>query len=257
MFRFSGCSLSVLSHCELNLFGFWTVGRTKRDTWRRVGLWDCGYLLILINRWCEYLSHSGLTRSSFRLCFSGLETKASVLRALRSLLRDRAPVGSLRRTRLSTAERSSSWRRRQQRCRSDTQRTTHHQPEESCRPDGSFILGETCSEPLLPSHASGSAGKRTRLCSLTSELEAQLQRLNFTEEESERGAAASHSDDRRNEEERRSSSLRRSPGGEVLDFSSLLERDFSVQSMTSMVNEDCFYDSMLGVQKAAVPTLQG
>lgn len=193
---------------------------------------------------------------SRRLCFSGLETKASVLRALRSLLRDRAPAGSLRRTRLSTAERSSSWRRRQQRCRSDAQRTAHHQPGESCRPDGSFILGETCSEPLLPSHASSSAGKRTRLCSLTSELEAQLQRLNFTEEESERGAAASHSDGRRNEEERRSSSLRRSPG-EVLDFSSLLERDFSVQSMTSMINEDCFYDSMLGVQKAAVPTLQG
>uniref|UniRef100_A0A8C4IJD8 TIAM Rac1 associated GEF 2a n=1 Tax=Dicentrarchus labrax TaxID=13489 RepID=A0A8C4IJD8_DICLA len=79
-------------------------------------------------------------------------------------------------------------------------------------------------------------------------------RLNFTEEEeAERGAAASHSDDRRNEETRRSFSLRRSPGGEVLD----MERDFSVQSLTSMINEDCFYDSMLGMQKAAVPTLQG
>lgn len=191
-----------------------------------------------------------LSDLSFMLCFSGLETKTSVLQALRSLLKDRAPAGSLRRTRLSTAERSSSWRRRQQQCRSDSQRTSHRQPEESCRPDGSFILGETCSEPLLPSHApSDSAGKRTRLCSLTSELEAQLQRLNFTEEEAERGAAASPSDDRRN----RTASLRRSPG-EMLD---LLEREFSVQSMTSMINEDCFYESVLGMQKAAVPTLQG
>lgn len=151
---------------------------------------------------------------------------------------------------MSTAERSSSWRRRQQqRCRSDSQRTTHHQPEESCRPNGGFMLGETCSEPPLPSHAaSDSTGRRTRLCSLTSELEAQLQRLNFTDEEAERGAAAAS----RSEEKRRSSSLRRSPA-DVLD---VLERDFSVQSMTSMINEDCFYDSMLGIQKVAVPTLQ-
>uniref|UniRef100_A0A8P4GEW5 T-lymphoma invasion and metastasis-inducing protein 2 n=1 Tax=Dicentrarchus labrax TaxID=13489 RepID=A0A8P4GEW5_DICLA len=192
----------------------------------------------------------GRPETVFQLCSSGLETKASVLRALRSLLRDRAPTGSLRRTRLSTAERSGSWRRRQQRCRSDGQRTTNRQPEESCRPDAGFLLGETCSEPLLPSRAaSDSTGKRTRLCSLTSELEAQLQRLNFTEEEeAERGAAASHSDDRRNEETRRSFSLRRSPGGEVLD----MERDFSVQSLTSMINEDCFYDSMLGMQKSHV-----
>lgn len=189
------------------------------------------------------------------LCFSGLETKASVLQALRSLLRDRAPVGSLRRTRLSTAERSGSWRRRQQQRRSDSQRTSHRPPEESCGPDGSFALGETRSEPLLPSHAaSDSAGRRTRLCSLTGELEAQLQRLNFTEEEAERGAAASPGDDRRSEEKTRRSSLRRSPAGEMLD---LLERDFSVQSMTSMINEDCFYESVLGMQKAAVPTLQG
>ncbi|KAM9339293.1 rho guanine nucleotide exchange factor TIAM2 [Symphorus nematophorus] len=201
----------------------------------------------------------GRPETVFQLCSSGLETKASVLRALRSLLRERAAAGSLRRSRLSTAERSSSWRRRQQqqRSRSDTQRTTLRQPEDSRRPDG----GETCSEPLLPRRASSDpAGKRSRLCSLTSELEAQLQRLNFTEEEAERGAAAvaaaaaaaapSHS---REEDKRRSSSLRRGPG-EVLE---LLERDFSVQSLTSMINEDCFYDSVKGTQTAAVPTLQG
>uniref|UniRef100_A0A3B5B355 TIAM Rac1 associated GEF 2b n=1 Tax=Stegastes partitus TaxID=144197 RepID=A0A3B5B355_9TELE len=189
----------------------------------------------------------GRPETVFQLC-SGLETKASVLRALRCLLRDRPSVGSLRRNKLLTAERSGSWRRRQQRSRSDTQRTTPHQPEESCRPDG--VLGDTCSEPLLPSHAAAAAGKRTRLCSLTSELEAQLQRLNFTEEEAERGTTS-----RSDEETRRSSSLRRTAGGELPDFSNLLERDFSVQSMTSMINEDCFYDTMLGMQKAAVPKL--
>ncbi|XP_072218150.1 rho guanine nucleotide exchange factor TIAM2 isoform X2 [Leuresthes tenuis] len=188
----------------------------------------------------------GRPETVFQLCSSGLETKAIVLRALRSLLRSRAPSGSLRRTKLSTAERSASWRRRHG-C-SDPQRTPPHQPEESCRPDG--VLGETCSEPLLPSHAVNAAaasGRRTRLCSLTSELEAQLQRLNFAEEE--RGATP--------DETRRSSSLRRSPGGDPLDLSSLLERDFSVQSMTSVINEDFFYDSVLGIQAAAVPALQG
>lgn len=179
----------------------------------------------------------GRPETVFQLCSSGLETKAGVLRVLRSLLRDRAPAGSLRRTKLSTAERGGSWRRRQQRSRSDTQRTPHRQPDESCR----LILGDTCSEPLLPSHAASSAGKRSRLCSLTSDLEAQLQRLNFSEEDAE------HRDDEK----------RRSSGREQLDLSSLLERDFSVQSMTSIINEDCFYDAMLGIQKTAVPTLQG
>lgn len=169
-----------------------------------------------------------------------------MLRALRSLLRERVPGGSLRRSRLSTADRSSSWRRRQQRCRSDAQRTAHRQPEDGRRPAGGSVLGDTCSEPLLPSRvAANSAGKRSRLCSLTSELEAQLQRLNFTEDEAERGAAPS-------EDKSRSASLRRSTAGEALE---LLERDFSVQSLTSMINEDCFYDSMLGIQTA--PTLQG
>ncbi|XP_062266930.1 rho guanine nucleotide exchange factor TIAM2 [Platichthys flesus] len=188
----------------------------------------------------------GRPETVFQLCSSGLETKASVLRVLSSVLKERGPAGSLRRTRLSTAERSSSWRRRQQRSRASAQRTTpHRQPEES-----RFILGDTCSEPLLPSHATAdsSGGKRTRLLSLTSELEAQLQRLNVTEEAEQR--ATTPSGDRRAAEKRRSSSLQRRPGGDVLD---LLDRDFSVHSMTSMINEDSFYD----FQTPAAPSLQG
>ncbi|XP_034555401.1 T-lymphoma invasion and metastasis-inducing protein 2 [Notolabrus celidotus] len=200
----------------------------------------------------------GRPETVFQLCSSDLESKASVLRALRSLLRDRAPSGSLRRTRLSTAERNGSWsRRRQQRCRFDTQWSAPRKPEESCRHDGRLILGETCSEPLLPSCSSASdpAGKRSRLCSLTSELEAQLQRLNFTEVEAEtRGAAATATVSGSEEVKRRSSSLRRGDGA---DYGGVLERDFSVQSMTSIINEDCFFDNMLGMQQAAVPSLQG
>ncbi|XP_013881920.1 T-lymphoma invasion and metastasis-inducing protein 2 isoform X2 [Austrofundulus limnaeus] len=177
----------------------------------------------------------GRPETVFQLCSSGLETKAGVLRVLSSLLRDRAPGASLRRSKLSKTERSSSWRRRQHRGRSDLQRTHPTPTERSRRPDG--VLNETCSEPLLPSHApsdSSASGRRTRLCSLTGELEAQLQRLNFAEED---------------EEERRSSSLRRSPAGDGLDFS-FLEKDFSLQSLKSVVNEDCFYDSVLRSQTA-------
>lgn len=158
-----------------------------------------------------------------------------MLRALRSLLRDRAPNGSLRRTRPSSAERSASWRRRrqQERCHSSSQRTSRLQS------DGGSTLGETCSEPLLPSHApSYSACRRTRLCSLTGELEAQLQRLNFTEEE---------------EEEEKCWSAQRSPA----DMLDVLDRDFSVHSMASIINEDCFYDSVMSVHVPATPTLQG
>ncbi|KAM3602394.1 uncharacterized protein V6R79_003224 [Siganus canaliculatus] len=161
----------------------------------------------------------GRPETVFQLCSSGPETKASVLRALRLLLRDRAPSGSSRR--------SSSWRRRQRR-RPDLQRTNQRRTEDASGPDG----GETCSEPLLPRrNASDSAGRRSRLCSLTSDLEAQLQRLNFSEDQAE--------------DQRRSSSLRRShAAGDALE---LLERDFSVQSLTSIINEDCFYDSVLGI----------
>lgn len=169
---------------------------------------------------------------------SCLGSKASVLRALRSLLTDRGPSGSLRRTRPSSAERSASWRRRRQRqrCHSSSQRTNHLQS------GGGSAMAETCSEPLPPSHApSDSACRRTRLCSLTGELEAQLQRLNFTEEEAQRGAEEE-------EEEGRGWSAQRSPA-DALD---VLDRDFSVHSITSIVNEDCFYDSVM-----SVPTLQG
>ncbi|KAM9840324.1 rho guanine nucleotide exchange factor TIAM2-like, partial [Aulostomus maculatus] len=180
----------------------------------------------------------GRPETVFQLCSRGLETKASVLRVLRCLLRDRVPAGSWRTDRMSRAYGGDPWRRRQERrCLSDSQRRFHRLPDKTCR----SILGETCSEPLLPSHTA--AGKKSRLCSLTSDLEAQLQSLSFSEEDVD---------------PRRDSKKRQSPGaGDSLDLSGVLEREFSVQSMTSMINEDCFYDAMLGLQKTVVPTLQG
>ncbi|XP_076011233.1 rho guanine nucleotide exchange factor TIAM2 [Genypterus blacodes] len=193
----------------------------------------------------------GRPETVFQLCSSDLQTKAIVLRALRSLLRDgsrqtvrdsRSVSSSLRRRPKTSwsSEHGGSWRKGRQQSGSHSETRS--------------MTGETCSEPLLPSHAASAtlprlgaddAGKRARLCSLTSELEAQLQKLNFT-------------DDRSDEQRPRH-------GGEVLlpeeeaqcvDLSSLLERDFSIQSMTSMVNEDCFFDTVLGIHKPAVPTLQ-
>ncbi|KAG7466647.1 T-lymphoma invasion and metastasis-inducing protein 2-like isoform X1 [Solea senegalensis] len=156
----------------------------------------------------------GHPETVFQLRSSGLESKASVLRSLRSVLRERACDGSLRSTRLSTAE-----RRRQQRSRVHAHRATRPL-EDRC------MVGETRSEPLLPSHATCNvAGKRSRLCSLTSDLEAQLQKLNFTEEEVEPGAP-NHSDGHKVAEKRRSSSLQR---GDAKDASS--ERHFRVTSV--------------------------
>uniref|UniRef100_A0A667ZQ49 TIAM Rac1 associated GEF 2b n=1 Tax=Myripristis murdjan TaxID=586833 RepID=A0A667ZQ49_9TELE len=224
----------------------------------------------------------GRPETVFQLCSSGLETKASVVRALRSLLRDgsrravpaeRSSAGSLRRSKPSAAERGAgSWRRRQQQRRSDAQRTAHHQPEESGTPGG-VLAAETFCEPpppgdapaaVLPGLEADALGKRARLCSLTSDLEAQLQRLNFAEEAA--AAAASRPDEQAMNGwpppgQRRSGGPYGAPAGgtpeeaNALDLSSLLERDFSVQSMASAVNEDCFYDAVLGIQKAAIPTL--
>lgn len=212
-----------------------------------------------------------------------MENKASVVKALRSLLRDstrravpmerayREHTGSLRIAKPS-AERSSSWRRRQQR-HTETLRMGHQQQGDEGSTSNSLHPGDTCSEPQLPSRATdllslegNTLGKRARLCSLTSALEAQLQRLNFTEdlvqstgsrpkEQHKQGYNHPHS------VQTRSVGLQGGPVGGMLeeaqcvDLNSLLERDYSVQSMTSVVNEDCFYDTVIGIQKAAIPTL--
>lgn len=132
-----------------------------------------------------------------------LESKASVLQALRCLRSD-----SLKRN-------SATWRRRRRR----------RQHEEGERLEEGEGLGcrLTCSEPVLPGYAHSQP--RTRLCSLTGQLEAQLQRLNFAEGE---GPEPSGED---------------GEGNRGWSPAHLLDRDFSVHSLASIVSEDCFYHS--------------
>uniref|UniRef100_A0A8L0DW37 TIAM Rac1 associated GEF 2 n=1 Tax=Oncorhynchus mykiss TaxID=8022 RepID=A0A8L0DW37_ONCMY len=215
---------------------------------------------------------------------SGLENKASVVKALRSL-RDRTCrpllsergsreyLGSLHRTQPAPV-RAGSWRRQQELQAMRTAGHQHHSDDGSVSSGATQPCpGDTHSEPQLhsrstmglPSLEGATLGKRARLCSLTSALEAQLQRLNFTEEAGPRSAASQQEHLRPGPHQphpaaqRRASSLQ-GPGGQdndpqCVDLNALLGRDFSVQSLTSVVNENCFYDTVMGIQKAAIPTL--
>ncbi|CAB1340414.1 unnamed protein product, partial [Coregonus sp. 'balchen'] len=219
----------------------------------------------------------GRPETVFQLCSSGLENKASVVKALRSL-RDctrrpllsergsREHLGSLRRTQPAPV-RDSSWRRRQQR-QSEARRTAghqHHSDDSSVSSGGPYPgPGDTHSEPQLPSRSSTglpslegtTLGKRAWLCSLTSTLEAQLQRLNFTEEAGPRRTGTQQEHLRQGvpqphqphpAAQRRVGSLqggqgRQCPGrqdndSQCVDLNALLGRDFSVQSLTSVTLE--------------------
>uniref|UniRef100_A0A8C7UDA0 TIAM Rac1 associated GEF 2 n=1 Tax=Oncorhynchus mykiss TaxID=8022 RepID=A0A8C7UDA0_ONCMY len=226
----------------------------------------------------------GRPETVFQLCSSGLENKASVVKALRSL-RDRTCrpllsergsreyLGSLHRTQPAPV-RAGSWRRQQELQAMRTAGHQHHSDDGSVSSGATQPCpGDTHSEPQLhsrstmglPSLEGATLGKRARLCSLTSALEAQLQRLNFTEEAGPRSAASQQEHLRPGPHQphpaaqRRASSLQ-GPGGQdndpqCVDLNALLGRDFSVQSLTSVVNENCFYDTVMGIQKAAIPTL--
>lgn len=112
------------------------------------------------------------------------------------------------------------------------------QPEE-----GSLLGGDTHSEPGIPRNACPSLGSATRLGSLTSSLEAQLQRLSFTEEvpQEARGRISSH--------------MTTMEKTSDMNVSSMLVRDYNVQSLSSAVHDATFYDTVMGAQKAAIPTL--
>uniref|UniRef100_A0A674C5J6 TIAM Rac1 associated GEF 2 n=1 Tax=Salmo trutta TaxID=8032 RepID=A0A674C5J6_SALTR len=226
----------------------------------------------------------GRPETVFQLCSSGLESKASVVKALRSL-RDwtcrpllsergsREYLGSLRRTQPAPV-RAGSWRRQQELQAMRTAGHQHHSDDGSVSSSATQPCpGDTHSEPQLhsrsttglPSLEGSTLGKRARLCSLTSALEAQLQRLNFTEEAGPRSAASQQEHLRQGPHQphpaaqRRASSLqgpgRQDNDPQCVDLNALLGRDFSVQSLTSVVNENCFYDTVMGIQKAAIPTL--
>ena len=228
---------------------------------------------------------------------SGLESKASVVGALRSIPRDEGPPrrsgpsdktstpGSLRRPRVPV-DRADPWRRRQHQQHPQQQRRSDRSSRRStaserASPDGS-LLGDCCSEPLLPPSSGPRGGdpipvkdallgKRARVCPLTDDLEAHLRRLNFAEEEPAAPMQPASSIASLSQDQGevlgygqaqpqplwipRASVRQQQEEVQCLDLNSLLERDFSVQSMASVVNEDCFYDSVLGIQKAAIASL--
>ncbi|XP_056872774.1 rho guanine nucleotide exchange factor TIAM2-like isoform X2 [Takifugu flavidus] len=174
---------------------------------------------------------AGPPETVFQLCSSGLETKASIVRALRSLISDGA--SSLRRSSPLMADGGSSLRRRQRGRRCSTgKRMTHVLTEERHGPHGRPLFREPCSEQLS-SFSFDLNGRRRHRLSLTGQLESQLQRLNFAEQEDDVLASSQR------EDKRRSLTLRPSP----TDMLHVLEKDFSVQSMASIITEDCFYDS--------------
>uniref|UniRef100_A0AAY4C379 Uncharacterized protein n=1 Tax=Denticeps clupeoides TaxID=299321 RepID=A0AAY4C379_9TELE len=193
----------------------------------------------------------------FQLSSSGLESKTNAVKALRSLLKENGKrtrpdekvgrnISTFQRSQPAASVRMGSWVHRQQ---------PHLNGLRSSLLDAD---GDSHSEPALPSrtrHFSGdrsaTLGKRATLCSLTSALEAQLQRLHFSEEVD--CGTAQEFDQRLTSGVQEGQGLQESPSS--MDLNALLARDFSVQSLASVVNEDCFYDTVLGIQKAAISTL--
>ncbi|XP_065124938.1 rho guanine nucleotide exchange factor TIAM2 [Paramisgurnus dabryanus] len=184
----------------------------------------------------------------FQLKSSNLENKANAVRAIRSLLRENAKrtapfekrfkdfnsnLTFPRRNRTGAIQ-SNSWQRL-----TDGPQTVS---------DETGLLDEDArSEPHSLRLFSSDQSKRSTLCSLTSALEAQLQSLNFEDEP--------HGLNKSNTGSLRGSQVTLLDDTSGLDFNTLLARDYSVQSLGSVVNEDCFYDTVMGVHKAAIPTL--
>ncbi|KAJ8008875.1 hypothetical protein DPEC_G00082980 [Dallia pectoralis] len=231
----------------------------------------------------------GRPETVFQLCSSDLENKASVVKALRSLREcTRRPLQSgdsrehlctLTRTQQAAAS-IGSWRRQQrhQVPRRATGQQNHFDDASVSSSGLNPAPVDHHSEPQPPCRSTmgiaslegATLGKKARLCSLTSALEAQLQRLNFTDEAGPRSIGAQQEPFRqgaqshriRSDIQGRDKGLQgsQSPGGlgndsQCMDLHTLLGRDFSVESLTSVVNEDCFYDAVMGIQKAAIPTL--
>ncbi|XP_041951626.1 T-lymphoma invasion and metastasis-inducing protein 2 [Alosa sapidissima] len=214
----------------------------------------------------------GRPETVFQLCSSGLESKANVVKTIRSLLRENAKqtvsierscrdhLATFRRPLpiQTTAAQAGPWVLR------------HPSHPNGLRPVPLDMDGDCHSEPSLPSrprdypsHRTLQLDKRARLHSLTSAIEAQLQRLSFAS--GEEAAAVAYGVREGGVRLNRAGATDHQgsqsvTGGLVdsqssMDLNSLLARDFSVQSLASVVNEDCFYDAVMGIQKAVIPTL--
>uniref|UniRef100_A0A8C1UFP8 TIAM Rac1 associated GEF 2b n=1 Tax=Cyprinus carpio TaxID=7962 RepID=A0A8C1UFP8_CYPCA len=184
----------------------------------------------------------GRPEMSFQLCSSNLENKANAVRAIRTLLRENAKRTAPAEQRFKDLNSNFTFPRRSH---PGALRTNSCQqlPPQSDGPqtldsdEGRLLDGYAHSEPpLRPSRGQSSPqSKRSTLCSLTSALEAQLQRLNFVEEP--QGMSQSSTSSLQGSQV---TLLDDTPG---LDLNTLLARDYSVQSFGLVLNEDCFYDT--------------
>lgn len=187
---------------------------------------------------------------------SNLENKANAVRAIRALLRENAKRTAPVERRFKDLNSNFTFPRRSHpgALRTNSWQRLPPQPKTLDSDEGRLLDGYAHSEPPLPScllrpsrGENSTLSKSSTLCSLTSALEAQLQRLNFVEEP--QGMSKSSTSSLQGSQV---TLLDDTPG---LDLNTLLARDYSVQSLGSVVNEDCFYDTVMGIQKAAIPTL--
>ncbi|KPP76255.1 hypothetical protein Z043_104418 [Scleropages formosus] len=207
----------------------------------------------------------GRPETVFQLCSSSPESKANMVKVIRSILRE-----NVRRNREGLMPLRKTER--------------PHQPQHHLSPDGSVKESDILSDE--EDHLS----EAPRPTSPASAIEAQFQRLRLAEEEGS-GEAAPYVHPESLEPDtpqrqprlgrahfcavkRKSNSFRRSQGALLsmkqhsrsldsqtdppsVDLNALLEREFSVQSLTSVVNEDCFYDVAEKVSNTPVSPLPG
>ncbi|XP_029114076.1 T-lymphoma invasion and metastasis-inducing protein 2 isoform X3 [Scleropages formosus] len=267
----------------------------------------------------------GRPETVFQLCSSSPESKANMVKVIRSILREnvrrnREGLMPLRKTVPDSARIGSSrasWLSRQPtldipphldapkgmpldsdegslssgypgegltELKTPSSQERPHQPQHHLSPDGSVKESDILSDE--EDHLS----EAPRPTSPASAIEAQFQRLRLAEEEGS-GEAAPYVHPESLEPDtpqrqprlgrahfcavkRKSNSFRRSQGALLsmkqhsrsldsqtdppsVDLNALLEREFSVQSLTSVVNEDCFYDVAEKVSNMPVSPLPG
>ncbi|KAJ8270969.1 hypothetical protein GJAV_G00121300 [Gymnothorax javanicus] len=218
----------------------------------------------------------GRPETVFQLMSSAPESKANIIRVIRSLLRDNArknvrgdrtcrerfapPRGAMPASarigssRISLLSKQSSPNTSS--CTNTTKEGRRDSDEGSLDSDGH--PGDDPSDPQCSPTPEQSQNEEDN--QETDAIEALLQRLQIAEKELP--AANTQAEMRSKPKGTRSGSLRRgsSPCGTrddspYADLNTLLGRDFSVQSLTSVINEDCFFNTAENQERPPIPTL--
>ncbi|KAG9347375.1 hypothetical protein JZ751_004942 [Albula glossodonta] len=232
----------------------------------------------------------GRPETIFQLCSSIPESKANIVRVIRSLLRDSArrnapaeracrdrfapPRGTMP-TSARIGSSRTSWLSKQPSpsasIHTDLGKAGQPDSDESSLSSSSGQPGEDTYIPPSTHHGppaapQNSLGSEHSLKEPTDEeagtIEALLQRLQITENELPPSAHHSQAKTQPKPGSPRSSPARRgsSPCGAqedtpYVDLNALLERDFSVQSLASVISEDCFFSTAESMERATIPTL--